>query len=337
MPDGRWHPKAIGGPGAAVGHVFTWAGIEPKWRTAASFLDTFFRDRFALTASTPTLALTYEPKANSAHVYLNGIYQDEGTDYNITGNYLGVLSAMGASSGDVLEVRYVKGGLGGALSTYSAEVLADLPALYWRLGDASGTAAADSSGNGRDGTFGGAPTLAQAGLLPGDPDDCVTFNGGTDHCEIGYASWLDTADLTLEALIQTTMGSTGSFIDRDGVSGREFQFRVSGTTHCIEFILLGTSFITCTASTPVNDGVPHLAHAVVRGGSGIELYLDGVLDGSQATAVALPQTPEPFRAGYNYSAPGPAQAFVGKIDEVAYYKTDLSAGRIAAHFAASGL
>lgn len=35
LPDGRLHPKAIGGPGATVGHVLTWMGIEPKWLPAA--------------------------------------------------------------------------------------------------------------------------------------------------------------------------------------------------------------------------------------------------------------------------------------------------------------
>ena len=38
---------------------------------------------------------------------------------------------------------------------YSTEVIADTPAIYWRLGETSGTVAADSSGNNRNGTNGG--------------------------------------------------------------------------------------------------------------------------------------------------------------------------------------
>jgi hypothetical protein len=42
---------------------------------------------------------------------------------------------------------------------FSTEVLADSPALYARLGDTFGTTAADSSGNGNDGTYTGGFTL----------------------------------------------------------------------------------------------------------------------------------------------------------------------------------
>lgn len=34
LPDGRWHPKAIGGPGAKIGYVLMWMGIVPKWMPA---------------------------------------------------------------------------------------------------------------------------------------------------------------------------------------------------------------------------------------------------------------------------------------------------------------
>ena len=35
LPDGRLHPKAIGGPGAKIGYVLTWMGIVPKWMPSA--------------------------------------------------------------------------------------------------------------------------------------------------------------------------------------------------------------------------------------------------------------------------------------------------------------
>lgn len=36
---------------------------------------------------------------------------------------------------------------------YADEILADSPLVYWRLGESSGTAVTDSSGNGRDGFY----------------------------------------------------------------------------------------------------------------------------------------------------------------------------------------
>ena len=60
---------------------------------------------------------------------------------------------------------------------YSGEVLADSPRAYWRLGEASGTSAADSSGNNRTGTYLNTPTLSQTGALTADTNTAVAFNG----------------------------------------------------------------------------------------------------------------------------------------------------------------
>ncbi len=54
-----------------------------------------------------------------------------------------------------------------AAPSYSASVLADSPLAYWRLGEASGTTAADASGNGRTGSYLNTPTLGAAGALAG--------------------------------------------------------------------------------------------------------------------------------------------------------------------------
>ena len=48
---------------------------------------------------------------------------------------------------------------------YDAAVLADSPVAFWKLDEASGTVAADSSGNGNTGTYQGAVTLGETGPL----------------------------------------------------------------------------------------------------------------------------------------------------------------------------
>ena len=77
------------------------------------------------------------------------------------------LPGAGASSTAVVD----KGGASASASNsaYSEQVLADGPRSYWRLGETSGTSAADVTGaNG--GTYGGGVTLGQPGALTGDPD-----------------------------------------------------------------------------------------------------------------------------------------------------------------------
>jgi hypothetical protein len=262
------------------------------------------------------------------------MYQEEGSDFTITDNYLSVLAGMGATAGDVVNVDYIKGGVGIALSTYSAEILADLPAVYWRLGEASGSTAVDASGNSRDGTYDGSPTLGVSGLLVGDSDTAVTFAGGLDAAFINYAPWMNTADITVEALASTSSSSTINLWDRDDGSNRVFQMRLNAGL--LEFFTIGGGSVAVTGSTAVNDGAPHHL-AATYDGADMNVYVDGVLDGTTAAAGTIPQpTGGHLFLGRNNSS-GPAQAWVGDVDEGAFYTSALSGARIAAHFAASGL
>jgi hypothetical protein len=68
-----------------------------------------------------------------------------------------------------------------AAVTYSHEVLRDLPAAYWRLGETAGAQARDASPNGRHGTWSGAPALGQPGALDSDPDLAALFDGSDDR------------------------------------------------------------------------------------------------------------------------------------------------------------
>ena len=61
--------------------------------------------------------------------------------------------------------------------TYGKAVVADSPDFYWRLGDASGPTAKDSSGNQLDGSYSGGETFGQPGAVPGTSDTAVLFDG----------------------------------------------------------------------------------------------------------------------------------------------------------------
>ena len=54
---------------------------------------------------------------------------------------------------------------------------------YWRLGESSGNVAVDETGN-YNGTYVGTPTLGVDGLLVGDADTAVTFDGVNDYVEM---------------------------------------------------------------------------------------------------------------------------------------------------------
>jgi hypothetical protein len=88
---------------------------------------------------------------------------------------------------------------------YKDEVLADAPAAYWRLGEASGTTAKEGIG-GRHGTYTNGPTLAQTGAPTGDPDTAVRFDGVDDRVRVPYSSALNPSAFTLEAWAKPTGG-----------------------------------------------------------------------------------------------------------------------------------
>lgn len=67
---------------------------------------------------------------------------------------------------------------------YATLVASLSPTLYLRLGESTGTVAADSSPNALNGTYVGSPTLAAAGAIAGDPDTAVVFDGVGSYVEV---------------------------------------------------------------------------------------------------------------------------------------------------------
>ncbi len=69
---------------------------------------------------------------------------------------------------------------------YSSVVLAKGPVGYWRLGEAEGPTAADSSGNGYDGVYKGNPSFGEPGPIVNDPNTAIGCHGpaSKDYVEI---------------------------------------------------------------------------------------------------------------------------------------------------------
>ena len=98
--------------------------------------------------------------------------------------------------------------LGTASRGYPAQVLTDGAVGYWRLGEASGATAADSTGHALAGIISGGVTLAQAGATA-DGNTAAAFNGSTGSIQVAPSLALNlTTALSLEAWVKTT--ATGS-------------------------------------------------------------------------------------------------------------------------------
>jgi len=77
----------------------------------------------------------------------------------------------------------------------------------WRLGEGSGTTA-ESVNNTADGTISGSPTLGATGLLSGDADTAITFDGSDDQINCGNPAGLQLSTGTLVAWVKTTQSAS---------------------------------------------------------------------------------------------------------------------------------
>ncbi|HEX5923488.1 MAG TPA: hypothetical protein VFY45_06625, partial [Baekduia sp.] len=77
----------------------------------------------------------------------------------------------------------LRGGFGGDDETsYATSVRSDTPLAYWRLGESSGTTAADDL-TAHPATYTGSPTLGGTGALIADSNKAPTLDGVDDRAD----------------------------------------------------------------------------------------------------------------------------------------------------------
>lgn len=223
--------------------------------------------------------------------------------------------------------------------SYTAEVLADSPVAYWRLGEAVGSALAlDSSGNARHATYAG-PTLGQVGAVH-DDDRAASFDGIDDvatTASFDYAM-ADPNVLTIEAWVRTSVAHSGPNRDtiygaNDTASQPQLELGGSAGADRVAVIIPGI-FVAETGDGAVPaDGLNHYIVYVRRGlGLTNEIWVDGT-QRSLVThnASTFVNGASVKRLGSRAAA---SQFLDGVPDEIAVYATAFSATRIAEHYEA---
>ena len=229
-----------------------------------------------------------------------------------------------------------------ALGSFAAEVLADGPIGYWRLGEAPGsTNAGDASGQGNNGAYSGGITLGQPGFHGGDT--AALFDGASGRIIVLNSVSLNPAHITIEAKIRW-----------DGPN--DFQQRIVEKSSFAELAQYGLSVLqdarvqmeirTSSATTSVNvqsTGVvargseTHVA--ATYDGNFIRIYLNGLFDSEHAAPGSIsPKPPTPANLVESGVGIGNQternRPFNGLIDEVALFPTALGRDRILAHYQA---
>lgn len=225
--------------------------------------------------------------------------------------------------------------------------MADNPAAYWRLGEASGTSAADETTNANTATYHNSPTLGVAGALA-DGNPAVSLDGNDDHASAPNTSTLNHGSaLTLEAWVKPTAGAFGSpkpIVLKSFTSHTSpfYQYGLflydDGSTKLIRFAIANGG-----AWAPVDKWGATWAYGTwnhVVGtwdGATARIYLNGTQVHSQSRSGAIPSYSTALTIGCYENLPKTsAYCFKGLVDEVAVYGSAISAARVQAHYNEQG-
>ena len=227
----------------------------------------------------------------------------------------------------------------GPADAYGADTYNGHPTLYWRLGEASGPIAADSSSSDNRGLYQGTPSYGQTGALTTSTDKAVGVGTGSSYVtsasnftaptEYSEELWFKTATTTGGKLMGFGSSATGAStsVDRNLTMTNAGKLRF-GT-------LNGTTQVTVDSPLSYNDNKWHYAVAA-QGPNGMQLYVDGALVASNANATSSAFTGY-WRAGYDTIWSGSTSSyFSGSLDEVAVYPRALSLTEVKTKFRDAG-
>lgn len=226
---------------------------------------------------------------------------------------------------------------------YADAVLADSPLGYWKLDEASGTTCADSSGNGRDLTYGGSPNFRNSGPpIVGGTSYAVGLDGvNGEGATASYASWMLPTSFSLECWVRSTASSGYPAIfgvaNGRADSGQFILYIRSGTIKATFTNTFAASSEVTTGSGMTDGNWRHVVVTHDSSSGDLILYINGSSVASNSRTGTPQSVSQPISIG-GCGSTTDSNWFSGDIAHCAYYGTALSAARVLAHYeAASGI
>jgi hypothetical protein len=221
-------------------------------------------------------------------------------------------------------------------TSYYSEVMTDTPNAYWRLGEATGSTAADAAGNSNTGTYYGGVTLGATGALGGSPNTASTADGVDDYISVTDSATLSPAAITVETWVKVNAysGSFPRLVSKLG-SHELIMYTYAGTQGRLEWkVTSGSPAVTVNTTTVYADRLLlgewyHVA--ATFDGSNARIYINGAQKATAAATGALVDSNQPT---YIAARSATDRHIAATLDEVAIYPAALAAGRIATHYAA---
>jgi len=201
---------------------------------------------------------------------------------------------------------------------------------WWKLDETSGTTAADSSGNGNNGTLSGGTWQASAGHIAG-----ALHLNAFDVVNCGAAASLNTPSVTVAFWMKPD--SLGNVIPVDklpatGTVGYAVKLRDTGTIWFRVGAEGGPALDVYGGSNIYTNGVwTHVACSFDAGSGAMRMYINGVVESHQPTfAVALNASNTTFRMGST------VEQYAGLLDDVRVYDHALTSNDVVTVMAGGG-
>src|SRR3954470_4150185 len=209
-----------------------------------------------------------------------------------------------------------------ALRSYRDTVLSTTGlAGYWRLGEQSGTTAADETRT-SPGSYQGGYSLGGPSALAGDSNTSVGFDGVNGEMKTSGPALASSG--SIEGWFNW---QSGVALMRDGTSnGRTGWILAYDRGGYLYYRLGGTSFNTGRTTASIRNGWHHFV--ATKSASNLAFYIDGQLV-HRGTAAA---STDPTQAWHIMRNGGNAQFTRGSADEVASYNLPLSPATVQEHY-----
>jgi hypothetical protein len=218
--------------------------------------------------------------------------------------------------------------------SYKDTVLDSGPVSFWRLGESSGTSAADVKGA-NAGTYVNTPTLGKTGALAGDADTATGVNGTGSYVSVPYSASLNPAQFTVEAWAQwdgtrTANWRTVAGTWNDGNTGGYWLGVSTQDKWYVSTQGSSAAYSEIQGTAPTAGQWVHLA--TTYDGSYLRLYVNGTEVGNVQSPSYVAQGVVPLGIGTSVYNSGPGDRFGGVVDDVAVYNRALSAPEVQLHY-----
>lgn len=211
-------------------------------------------------------------------------------------------------------------------SPYAAEISADAPQLWWRLGEAAGsTSALDESGNARTGTVQGAVTFGASSLTTHEPNGAASMTE-TAATAIGGSMPLNSTtpwaiEFWLRLPANPTVIQQVFYANAGSETVNNMSLQLNNATKTLGVVLVNDAGTTYTATPSAVLNANQTYHVVVTHNADrvLRIYLDGALSVSGATTAGT------FAfTNFYIGSPTALAAPNATVDEVAVYASGAS-------------